>query len=138
MENFVFNDVDFAKIEKYLREGGDPEVVAKEFTDKLNTAIRNISDKQVYNETLENLVNAWNEYVKAYFNIHNLPVHSSIEDWYCNAKEIETFLRTLIEIMSIDISNLNSLNPFKISKPSPPKKTNDDIVNDFFLKFGIS
>ena len=128
MENFDFNN-----IEKYLREGGDPESIAKAFADKLNTVIHTIDDEDTLNDANNEVVGAWNDYVDIYFGIHKLPVETKVEDFYINEEDVEYFMNTIIKLLpavrkySMTLSNILE----------PAKTKVNDVVNDFFIKYNI-
>lgn len=128
MENFDFNN-----IEKYLREGGDPESIAKAFADKLNTVIHTIDDEDTLNDANSEVVGAWNDYVDIYFGIYKLPSETKVEDFYINEEDVEYFMNTIIKLLpavhkySMTLSNILE----------PAKTKVNDIANDFFIKYNI-
>ena len=142
MENFDFNN-----IEKYLREGGNPEAIAKAFADKLNVTIHTIDDEKSLNKAGEKVSIAWNDYANVYFGTHKLPNNTILEDWYITADDVKTLMEGLIKIVpAVDkyiktIENLNDIiSPVKVKVTDTATKTKskvDDIVDDFFSKYGI-
>ena len=143
MENFDFNN-----IEKYLREGGNPETIAKAFADRLNTTIHAIDDESNLNKASADVADAWNSYVNVYFGIHKLPAGTIVEDWYINNNDIDTIIDTLVKtIPAINkyakaLDNFSSaiFQPAKMTANNTAVKTKNkvnDIVDDFFSKYGI-
>ena len=142
MENFDFNN-----IEKYLREGGNPETIAKAFADKLNITIHTIDDEKSLNKAMEKISIAWNDYVNIYFGIHKLPTNTILEDWYITTDDIQILMDSLVKfIPTIDkylktVENLNDIiSPAKIKVTDTATKAKskvDNIVDDFFSKYGI-
>lgn len=142
MENFDFNN-----IEKYLREGGDPEAIAKAFADRLNTTIRVIDDEESLKKTSEKVSTAWNDYINVYFGTHKLPVDTVIEDWYINDTDVNAIMDSLVRVIpTVDkyikiVENFNSaIQPTKNKINNTTIKTKnkvDTIIDDFFSKYGI-
>jgi hypothetical protein len=142
MENFDFNN-----IEKYLRDGGNPETIAKAFADKLNITIHTIDDEKSLNNASEKVSVAWNDYVNAYFGTHKLPNNTILEDWYVTTDDIKALMDSLIKIIpTIDkylktIENFNDIiSPVKVKVTNTTIKTKnkvDNVVDDFFSKYGI-
>ena len=142
MENFDFNN-----IEKYLREGGNPETIAKAFADKLNITIHTIDDEKSLNKAMEKISVAWNDYVNIYFGIHKLPTSTILEDWYITTDDVKVLMDSLVKfIPTIDkylktVENLNDIiSPAKIKVTDTATKAKskvDNIVDDFFSKYGI-
>ena len=142
MENFDFNN-----IEKYLREGGNPETIAKAFADKLNITIHTIDDEKSLNKAMEKISIAWNDYVNIYFGIHKLPTNTILEDWYITTDDVKILMDSLVKfIPTIDkylktVENLNDIiSPAKIKVTDTATKAKskvDNIVDDFFSKYGI-
>lgn len=117
---FNFNDV-----EKYLREGGNAETIAKAFADELNRAVAVVEDEQDLDEHRSFLVEAWNDYMDAYFRHHKLPNGYTIEDFYFEDEQVERMMERIVEMVPVvdkicDIGNKSS-----------------DTVRNFFDKFGI-
>jgi len=99
--NYNFNDLD-----KYLREGGDPEAIAKAFADSLNGAIAANSNTKKLNEKATKFCDAWREYVDVYFTTHKVPTGSVVSDFYLKPVELDKIMDALTEILPlIDIYN---------------------------------
>ena len=128
MENFDFNNV-----EKYLREGGDPESIAKAFADKLNMTIHAIDDEDTLNGANSEVVDAWNDYVDIYFGIHKLPAETKIGDFYINEEDVEYFMNTIVKLLPAVHKYSMTLN--NILEPTKTKV--NDVINDFFIKYNI-
>ena len=138
MENFDFNN-----LEKYLRDGGDPEAIANAFADRLNTTIRAIDDEDALNNASLKVAEAWNDYAKVYFGIHKLPTGTILDDWYINERDVNTIMDTLIKTtLAVDkymkaLDSFSSIiQPAKIKANDAKEKVNN-IVDDFFSKYGI-
>jgi len=142
MENFDFNN-----LEKYLRDGGDPEAIAKAFADRLNTTIRAIDDEDALNDASIEVAEAWNDYVEVYFGTHKLPDGTILDDWYIDEDDVKTIMDTFVKIIpTVDkymkaLDSFNSaIQPAKIKINDTAAKTKnkvDNIVDDFFSKYGI-
>ncbi len=138
MENFDFNN-----LEKYLRDGGDPEAIAKAFADRLNTTIRAIDDEDNLNEASLGVVESWNDYVEVYFKTHKLPDGTILDDWYINENDINTIMDTLVKILPAVDKYMKALDSFNSAIQPAKIKVNDtkdkvnNIVDDFFSKYGI-
>ena len=138
MENFDFNN-----LEKYLRDGGDPEAIAKAFADRLNTTIRAIDDEDTLNEASLGVAEAWNDYVEVYFGTHKLPAGTILDDWYINEDDVNTILDTLVKTIPVVDKYMKALDSFSSAIQPAKIKVNDtkdkvsNIVDDFFSKYGI-
>ena len=82
-------DYNFNDIDKYIMNGGDPEELAKAFTDKLNAAL----NKSKYNEALVSLTDAWNTYVDARFS-----KKAERDKYYVNTKEMEELFGSIVDL----------------------------------------
>ena len=94
--NYNFNELD-----KYLHEGGDPEVIAKAFADSLNSAIAANSNTKKLNEKATKFCDAWQEYVDVYFTTHRVPTGSVVSDFYLKPGELDKIMEALVEILPL-------------------------------------
>ena len=135
MENFDFNN-----LEKYLRDGGDPEAIAKAFADRLNTTIRAIDDEDALNDASLEVAEAWNDYVEVYFGTHKLPAGTVLDDWYINEDDVNTIMDTLVKTIPAIDKYMKALDSFSSAiqpKVNEAKDKVSNIVDDFFSKYGI-
>ena len=135
MENFDFNN-----LEKYLRDGGDPEAIAKAFADRLNTTIRAIDDEDALKDASIEVAEAWNDYVEVYFGTHKLPAGTILDDWYINEHDVNTIMDTLVKtIPAVDkyMKAFDSFSSVIQPKANDAKDKISNIVDDFFSKYGI-
>ena len=117
---YNFND-----IEKYLREGGDVETIAKAFTDELNRAIAVVEDENDLEICKESLIEAWNDYINTYFKHKKLPKGYTVKDFHLNSKEIDEITKILAEMVPV------------VDRVCELGNKSTDTVKDFFTKFGI-
>jgi len=138
MENFDFNN-----FEKYLRDGGDPEAIAKAFADRLNTTIRAINDEGALNDASLDVVESWNDYVEVYFRTHKLPDGTILEDWYFNKDDVNAIMDALVKFLPAIDKYMKAFDNFNFAiQPTKTKVNNikdkaSNIVDDFFSKYGI-
>ena len=138
MENFDFNN-----LEKYLRDGGDPEAIAKAFADRLNTTIRAIGDEDALHDAALNVTESWNDYVEIYFGTHKLPDGTILDDWYIHEKDVNIIMDTFVKILPAVDKYMKALDSFNSAIQPAKIKVNDtkdkvsNIVDDFFSKYGI-
>ena len=90
--------MDFNNVEKYLRNGGDPKVIAQEFADKINEVISKMNQENDIIEAAENVTEAWADFLDAYFIVHKLPTGFHIEDFDVTKEEIVKIIETLVTI----------------------------------------
>ena len=91
--NYDFNDIN-----KYLREGGSPEDIAKAFADSLNEAIEINSRTEKLNEKASKVCNDWQEYADLYFITHRVPSGFVVSDFYLKREELEKIMDALVEM----------------------------------------
>lgn len=141
MNTYNFNDVD-----KYLREGGDPEAIAKAFADSLNAAIESNSKTKILSEKATKICDAWRDYVTTYFSSEDLPYSSVESDFLVEPKDIKALMDTLVELMPVfkpsltmkKTNNDNKKNSEVITtKKLPHGGTFEDVVGSFLHDLGL-
>ncbi len=121
MANFDFNN-----IEKYLREGGNPETIANAFADKMNLILAVMNDENALTESAEKVCKAWNDYVVSYFKVNSLPANSKQEDWYISVGEVKDIMDLLVRILPV----INKSSEFISAVEKEVKKNTKTLANN--------
>ena len=77
---------------------GDPEKLANEFANQLNTELANQRKQNNLNETTEYVADAWNDFVDEYFEQYSLPNGFVENDFYVNPESITKLLEFFTEL----------------------------------------
>ena len=127
-EKFLFRFIlmfDFNSVEKYLREGGNAETIAKAFADELNRAVAVVEDEQDLEDARGYLVEAWNGYMDAYFRHRKLPKGYAIEDFYFEDEQVEKMMERIVGMIPV------------VDKICDIGNKSNETLRSFYDKFGI-
>lgn len=140
--NYNFNEVD-----KFLRNGGDPQAISQAFADAVNQSLASIRNENKMKDVTRNLKDAWNNYMDEFFKYNEMPRGYTMEDWYMSNEEIESIMKQLIDVLPTLAKYLGLFNDTTIRKIEDKTKSNirpaekpsrsHDAIADFFDKFGI-
>lgn len=128
---YNFNDID-----ALIRNGEDPEAIAKAFTSRLNEAINANSRDKMREEAGHEFANAWNDLMDLWLENNDVPDGLDKEDLFFDC---ETALQTFDGIMAMIVKTaplanlLNKLVEEEESKPMPKKPDNsfDNVMRGF-------
>lgn len=131
---YNFNDID-----ALIRNGEDPEAIAKAFTSKLNEAINTNSRDKMREEAGHEFANAWNDLMDLWLENNDAPDGLDKEDLYFDC---ETALQTFDSIMAMIVktaplaSLLSKLVEEEESKPvskvcKKPDNSFDNVMRGF-------
>lgn len=131
---YNFNDID-----ALIRNGEDPEAIAKAFTSKLNEAINTNSRDKMREEAGHEFANAWNDLMDLWLENNDAPDGLDKEDLYFDC---ETALQTFDGIMAMIVktaplaSLLSKLVDEEESKPvskvcKKPDNSFDSVMRGF-------
>ena len=118
--NYNFNELD-----KYLRDGGNPEEIAQAFADKLNKAIAVNSNTKKLDEKAKIFCNAWDEYVDLYLSIRGLPKGTSTSDFHLTPAE----LKKIMDALTDNVAPLLSIYNDFIEEPAKAQNKKKSSVN---------
>lgn len=90
--------MDFNNIEEFLRSGGTPDQIAKEFTDRLNKAIDVIEEEKEYKKKIKSVAETWNDFVNSYFKTHKLPENCSVVNFYILEEDVVAIIEMFVKV----------------------------------------
>lgn len=138
MENFDFNNV-----EKYLANGGDVETIMNAFADKVNLSLAAQTDN-AYFEAIDNVVDAWNDYIDICAETNKIPENIDIEDLYIDQEDISSLTEMIFRLLPVLEKYFDFMDTVKHSTTEASKKVVDkttsnfdSVVKSFFKKNGI-
>lgn len=131
---YNFNDID-----ALIRNGEDPEAIAKAFTSKLNEAINANSRDKEREEAGHAFADAWNTLVELWLENNDLPDDMAESDIYFDCETaLEAFdgIMDMIKKTAPLMSLLSKMVDEEESKPVPkvckkPNKSFDNVMRDF-------
>ena len=135
--------MDFNNLEQYLREGGDPQVIAQAFANKLNNMIAKINQESAIEEEAENVVKAWRKFIEAYFEVNEIPDGFLIEDFEFKTEEVVKIIETFVSIAPYFEKYVSAIEKFsnntEVIKDNSKKleHTFEDTITKFFNKMNI-
>lgn len=131
---------DFNNINKYLREGGNPEDIARAFADSLNKAIEINSQAEKLSEKASQICDDWQEYADLYFITHRVPSGFVVSDFYLKREELEKIMDALVEMAPWIREAMDSVETVKKCnyKKTPNKEQSfEEVVGSFLQDLGL-
>ena len=134
--------MDFNNVEKYIREGGNPEEIAQAFADQLNTVLQHIEAEEAVGTKATEVIHVWKDFVKAYFHVNPIPENSKVEDFFMSEGDPQKLLETFVQVVPMFVkygSVLENLatSTEKILNTKVDKNAFSDTMENFFRKFNI-
>ena len=118
--------MDFNNITELLKNGVNPEDIAKAFTDELNDAIKENQKKDSFSEACANFADAWREVLYAW------DPTADFSDLYFDGEQVEDALQTIIDLYDMTKVYLNNIkNIGKPKQATAPVKKNTASEADF-------
>ena len=128
--NYDFNDIN-----KYLREGGSPEDIAKAFADSLNKAIESNSQIEKLSEKALQICDDWQEYVDLYFITHRIPSGFVVSDFYLKREELGKVMDALVEMAKV--VNGAEIKERSCKKTPKDKQSFEEAMESFLQDLGL-
>lgn len=100
--------MDFNNLIECLRSGTKPEKIAEAFTNELNKAIDYMEEEKKYKALITNVTDAWNTFISAYFQRHEVPKNCNLVNFWMIEEDVESLAEVLVKYIPtlVNLSNL--------------------------------
>ena len=134
--------MDFNNVEKYIRDGGNPEEIAQAFADQLNAVLQRIEAEEAVGKKATEVTEVWKDFVEAYFHVNPLPEKTTIEQFYMTEKDVTALLENFVHLTPLIVKYGSALENFansvqKVVDTKTDKNTFSETMENFFRKLNI-
>lgn len=134
--------MDFNNVEKYIRDGGNPEEIAQAFADQLNAVLQHIEAEEAVGKKATEVTKVWKDFVEAYFHVNSLPDKMTIEQFYMTEKDVTALLENFVQLTPLIVKYGSALENFansvqKVVDTKTDKNAFSETMENFFRKLNI-